>query len=586
MNKRKKDLTVKGQIRSVNGRIMLIIVIIVLCSILNLGLVDLFQYKENQYNQITEQVQDVLLDQYKWMNNLTAYGQAQLPEMNIDKCSYGVWYQNIGSKKLTDISSEVKKSYDFHKQFHEDGQTYLDAVGTGGEEAASQKLQSSAESLFSSLNNIVIYYQGLAKKSHDALISRIIWAICTSVVLSAVALVLARKFGDKLAKKISEPISAVADWSEELSVGSSDLDFDVSGSLKTDLEEVERMIESFRNMANSIQENVRVVQKVADGDMTAFVNVRSSSDSLGKNLYRMVQSNDLMFAEISNVANSVAEGAEHISAASGSLADSCSVQAAAVKDFTEIIEETSQFIIQNNEKADDALIVSDEIQKEVEESTNKMKHLLKAMVDIREASEKVSAIIKTINDIAEQTNLLALNAAIEAARAGEAGKGFAVVAGEVKDLAAKSSEAAEESKQLIEDTVEKTALGDSISKETSETFKKITESIINIIDITKDIAESGSKQQNHIQVARQNIADISEAIDGNAAASEEAAAASDELSNDALRLKESMQKFNLRKRVPGKPYIPPEKQNDSEFIRQAEANYQKALKEGKITLQD
>ena len=211
-----------------------------------------------------------------------------------------------------------------------------------------------------------------------------------------------------------------------------------------------------------------------------------------------------------------------------------------------------------------------------------MDNLLNAMVEIREASQKVAAIIGTIDDIAGQTNLLALNATIEAARAGEAGRGFAVVADEVKDLAVKSSQAAEESKKLILDTMSKTELGDSISKETSDTFGKIAESIEKIAEITEEISQAGTKQQVHIEEVKRNIGDISTAIEGNAAASEEAASASDELNHNADALKDAMQRFNLRQRVPGQPYIPPEKVNDDEFIRIAQQNYDKALKTGKL----
>ena len=156
--------------------------------------------------------------------------------------------------------------------------------------------------------------------------------------------------------------------------------------------------------------------------MTAFVNIRSAKDSLAKNLYKMVQTNDLMFNEITQIASDVASGADDIAA-----------------------------------------------------SNEKMQQLLKAMGDITESSDKIFAVIKTIEEIADQTNLLALNAAIEAARAGEAGKGFAVVAGEVGNLAAQSANAVIESRQLIEDTIKKASIGNTITNETSEAFKKLAQ---------------------------------------------------------------------------------------------------------------
>lgn len=585
---KEKDMRVKGQIQRGNTKVIWIVVAIVVLSLLNLGLIDFYQNRLSFYTKKVSEVKDIMIAQYDWVNEVGRYLNRNIsspPEMDAGKCSFGQWYEEVKDSSEEGVAGYLETAYEMHKQMHVQASEVLE-FSYFDDKASREKLDStvveSNVKLCDALLQYQNYYQEKADKHHDNLIQRLIWAIMTNVVLAAAAAFIARRIGNRLAKKISEPIEAVADWSEELSKGAADLAFDSTEHTRTDIVEVSRMIDSFRTMAVSIQENVNVVQKVADGDMTAFVNIRSASDSLGKNLYRMVQSNDLMFAEISGIAQSVADGASHIASASGSLAESCSMQASAVQEFSEAINETGEFVAANNEKSIHAKEVSDEIQKEVLESMEKMEELLKAMSDIREASQKVAAIIRTINDIAGQTNLLALNASIEAARAGEAGKGFAVVADEVKDLAVKSAEAAEESKNLIIDTVEKTELGDKISQETSQTFGKIKISIQKIVDIAQDIAEAGARQQEQIAVVKNNIAEISEAIDGNAAASEEAAAASDELNSNADELKESMKKFNLRKRTPGKPYIPVEKQNDQEFIRTAEENYRKALQEGRI----
>lgn len=206
------------------------------------------------------------------------------------------------------------------------------------------------------------------------------------------------------------------------------------------------MVDAFKKMAASIQENVHVVQRVAEGDMTAFVNIRSSQDSLAKSLYKMVQTNDLMFNEITQIANEVAEGATDIAEASGALAESCTAQAHTISDFKVAVENTGNLLRENTSRLSHSQEISAEIKHEVAESKEKMEELLSSMTDITEASRKISTVIQTIEEIADQTNLLALNASIEAARAGEAGKGFAVVAGEVGALAAQSADAAVQSR--------------------------------------------------------------------------------------------------------------------------------------------
>lgn len=276
--------------------------------------------------------------------------------------------------------------------------------------------------------------------------TRVVTAMFTNLILAAVVWVFIRKSAEKLADKIAHPVSVVVNWASALALGSAQLEFDEEQS---DLVETNEMVDAFKKMAASIQENVHVVQRVAEGDMTAFVNIRSSQDSLAKSLYKMVQTNDLMFNEITQIANEVAEGATDIAEASGALAESCTAQAHTISDFKVAVENTGNLLRENTSRLSHSQEISAEIKHEVAESKEKMEELLSSMTDITEASRKISTVIQTIEEIADQTNLLALNASIEAARAGEAGKGFAVVAGEVGALAAQSADAAVQSRARL-----------------------------------------------------------------------------------------------------------------------------------------
>ena len=114
--------------------------------------------------------------------------------------------------------------------------------------------------------------------------TRVVTAMFTNLILAAVVWVFIRKSAEKLADKIAHPVSAVVNWASALALGSDQLEFDEEQS---ELVETNEMMDAFKKMAASIQENVHVVQRVAEGDMTAFVNIRSSQDSLAKNLYKM-----------------------------------------------------------------------------------------------------------------------------------------------------------------------------------------------------------------------------------------------------------------------------------------------------------
>ncbi len=169
---------------------------------------------------------------------------------------------------------------------------------------------------------------------------------------------------------------------------------------------------------------------------------------------------------------------------------------------------------------------------------------------------------------------------MEAARAGESGKGFAVVANEVRELALKSTDAAEKSKALIENTINKAVMGSKISVEALRMFEIIVDEINNITSIIQEESSSSMEQLKCLEEIRTNISSIMRETANNVDISKNSANSSKEMQKNADMLKNEMHKFNLRQRQPGKAYIPPEKATDPEFIRVANENYRHAQETG------
>ncbi|MBO9902800.1 HAMP domain-containing protein [Xanthomonas phaseoli pv. dieffenbachiae] len=309
------------------------------------------------------------------------------------------------------------------------------------------------------------------------------------------------------------------------------------------------MVESLNTLMATADGNLQslsnLLQSIAAGDLTArmsgefrgvFAQMRDDANATATQLADIVSSIKASAVSIKGAASEIAAGNQDLSQRTEQQAANLEESAASMEQLTSTVKQNAEGARQANQLALGAASVA-------AQGGAVVGKVVATMSGIEASSKKIADIISVIDGIAFQTNILALNAAVEAARAGDQGRGFAVVASEVRTLAQRSSGAAKEIKELIEDSVQRVAEGSALVNTAGKTMGEIVSSVQRVTDLMGEISAASQEQSAGIEQVNRAVTQMDESTQQNAALVEEATAAARSLEEQAMQLTQAVAVF-------------------------------------------
>lgn len=343
-----------------------------------------------------------------------------------------------------------------------------------------------------------------------------------------------------LARVMARPITRLTELVKDIAKG------DYSGTVEEGgNDEVGQMADAFSEMMEGHQQRIRLTNQIAHGDLRHDIAIASERDAFGQALQNMAEQLRTMLGRIKDVAQAVSQGSRQVSDSSHSLSQGATEQAASLQEITSSTTQIGSQTKANAENATEANRLASTARQLATDGNDKMKNMVAAMFEIDEASERISKIIKVIDDIAFQTNLLALNAAVEAARAGRHGKGFAVVADEVRNLAGRSARAARETAELIEGASDRVKKGLDLANDSAQSLGDICDSVSRVSDLVGEIAAASEEQAQGIAQVNMGLHQIDGVTQQTMANAEETASAAEQLAGQSAELRELLSQFRV-----------------------------------------
>lgn len=375
-------------------------------------------------------------------------------------------------------------------------------------------------------------------------------AMLISILATLVGLLLSMVLILRLARSISRPVKHVTERMVALSNG--DLHTEVhpvstGDELEVMTQTLDTTLESINRYISDIQQ---VLNDVAEGDLRTGPQVDYKGDFtlIRSSLHTITQSMNETLLGFRSAADRLTAMAEQLSGQSAQLHQASLEQNQSAEELVLEVTHVKEQLADVAESSNQTHSQTEEISQRIQSANEQMDSLSTAMDDISANAQHITQIAKYIEDISFQTNILSINASVEASRAGIAGKGFAVVANEVKQLAAKSAEAAKSATDMVNNTKAIIQTGVVMTENTADSLRAISDVSEQIRTISDQLTAAVRGQEHALNVMEERIATISTIADRNLQNAEETEQSSGSLAKEAEELQDRVQKFKLKEK--------------------------------------
>lgn len=462
-------------------------------------------------------------------------------------CVLGQWLYSEEATADSQVAAVVEKIIPIHQKIHETAQT-LDFTGSQkDEEIYLGTIQTNLTELVSLLDEIGRISEEEVYKAENFTMALMLASFVFLLVLGVFAFMASIDAVRYIKRRITEPIRIIERNAKRLQAGELNFAIEVDTDNEVGLL-AESLTDSIAELSKYVNETGRVLEAYASGDFTveSQIEFRGEFVRMREFLNRMQEALKSTFSNIDQNTAVVLNASEQVSGGAQNLAEGVEQQANVV---TEISNKANELLMSVNEDAESSMTASRLVgvfREKMAENTQQTHILDEAMDEIRARSHEISKVVKTIEDIASQTNMLSLNASIEAARAGEAGKGFAVVADQIRDLAAKSAQASQDTTGLIQESIRAVDNGSEIARKMADAIEEMNGDAVEVIESVQSISERTQFQATALNELLEGIRSINENLCSSSATSEESAAASEELEGLANDLSALIKQFRFQ----------------------------------------